>query len=66
MEAANTVLQFIANGGREMGWVVAAYLMWRLHQVTDRQYKHAVETAAVLAVIKTLMMARANVHEVDE
>lgn len=63
MEAANTVLQMIAGGGRELGWVVAAYLMWRLHQVTDRQHKHAVETAAVLAVIKTLLMARLNVVE---
>lgn len=65
MDLARTVVSFIETGSPQLGWVLSAYLLWRLHQITDRQYKHIVETAAVLAVIKTLLISRAHLIEVD-
>jgi hypothetical protein len=66
MDVARTVLGFIQEGGGQLGWLLACYLLWRLHQVTDRQYRHAVETSAVLAVIKTLMLSRARMLDWED
>jgi hypothetical protein len=63
MDVVETFLSIIQDGGGKAGWALAGYLLWRLHQVTDRQYRHAVETAAVLSVIKTLLMTRARMVE---
>lgn len=48
----------IAAGGPGVGWLLAAYLLFRLHQVTDRQHKANLETVDVLATIKTLLLGR--------
>ena len=60
MDVFDTVLSVIQGGGDKAGWALSGYLLWRLHQVTDRHHRHAVETAAVLAVMKTLLMQKAG------
>jgi hypothetical protein len=56
--ALTKLLAHIAAGGPGAGWILAAYLLFRLHQVTDRQHKANLDTVAVLAVIKTLLLGR--------
>jgi hypothetical protein len=58
--ALNKLIAHIAAGGPGVGWLLAAYLLFRLHQVVDRQHKANLETVEVLAIIKTLLTARLN------
>lgn len=62
----NKVLAHIAEGGAGVAWLLVAYLLFRLHQVIDRQHAANVETIKVLAVIKTLLVARLGGRDGDE
>lgn len=41
-----------------IGFGLSFYLLWRLHQITDRQHDNAVETTKVLTAIKTFLITK--------
>jgi membrane carboxypeptidase/penicillin-binding protein PbpC len=49
---------FIAANPALVGYVFAVYLLFRLHQVTDRQHDAAVQTNKALAAIKTFLLTK--------
>jgi hypothetical protein len=51
-DVAAALLDKLAAGGPAVGWVLSAYLLFRLHQLTDRQHK------ANLAIVKSLTAIR--------
>lgn len=54
----NKVLAHIAQGGPGVAWMLVVYLLFRLHQLTDRQHKANLDTVGVLTTIKTLLSVR--------
>jgi hypothetical protein len=54
----DAIVNHISNGGPGIAWALAAYLLLRLHQLTDRQHAANLKTVEALTVIKTLLVAR--------
>jgi hypothetical protein len=53
------VLNHLAAGGSGVAWALVAYLLLRIHQLTDRQHKANLDVIEALSVIKnTLLTAR--------
>lgn len=52
------IVQQLAGGGPAAGWLLAVYLLVRLHQLTDRQHKANLKTVQALTAIKTVLFAR--------
>lgn len=56
--AIQAILDKLAAGGPAAGWLLAVYLLGRLHQLTDRQHKANLDTVKVLTAIRTVLFVR--------
>lgn len=54
----DAILKHIGAGGPAVAWALVAYLLLRLHQLTDRQHEANLKTVEALTVIKTLLVAK--------
>lgn len=61
----DAVLNHIAAGGPGVAWALVVYLLWRLHQLTDRQHAANLETVKALATIRTLLVARLGAGDLE-
>ncbi len=60
------LLNKLATGGTGVGWVLAAYLLWRLQSLTDKQVDANLRVAKALTAIKTLLSIKLGTPLADE
>lgn len=64
-KVVDAVFKHISTGGPEIAWALVVYLLLRLHQLIDRQHAANLETVKALAIIKTLLVARLGLGEME-
>lgn len=55
----------IASGGPGVAWALVVYLLWRMHQLTDRQHAANLDTVKALATIRTLLVAKLGAGDLE-
>lgn len=61
----DAVLEHISKGGPGVAWALVVYLLWRLHQLTDRQHAANLETVKALSTIRTLLVSRLGAGDLE-